>query len=346
MKKIKFISFVLLILLYSCNQKKQKSIDNSAEKNTEIITKDLEKTNSKEKKRYAKTLPELFSMNSFIGKYPTQIKLFENEILKNRLKNINRFDYDALITNWNTETPISIENQIIHASGCKAHNCPSNGYELFIDLKNDNINIYYFRDNTLKVYTEKEWIDLPKGFNNEIEVKKDNAKIGSLSDDMKSTYNITTTYSTHNSNKEIASKISDYLKNILKDDLKLMTKDQRKFQYEEVDLNDDGVKEYLVGFKNSYFCGSGGCTFYLLNNNGSVITIFTVADTPFIAMANSKSNGWKDLLVKSNGDLRHLKFNGKTYPSNPSVAPIFKETPNDDAHRLLWDKLPIPSFNF
>ena len=154
-------------------------------------------------------------------------------------------------------------------------------------------------------------------------------------------------YSPHNSNIEIAGKIRNFLTtDLLKDDLKLMTKDQRKFQYEEVDLNGDGNKEYIVGFKNSYFCGTGGCTYYLLHNDGLVITIFTVADAPFIAMVNSKTNGWKDLLVKSDGFLRHLKYNGKTYPPNPSVAPKFTEIPSDDAYRLLWDEFPIPYFKF
>lgn len=154
-------------------------------------------------------------------------------------------------------------------------------------------------------------------------------------------------YSPHNSNIEVANKIKTFLTtDLLKDDLKIMEKSQRKFQYGEVDLNGNGEKEYLIGFKNSYFCGSGGCTYYLLNNDGSVITIFTVSDAPFIAMVVSKTNGWKDLLVKSDGFLRHLKYNGKTYPPNPSVAPKFTKIPSDDAYRLLWDEFPIPTFNF
>ena len=147
----------------------------------------------------------------------------------------------------------------------------------------------------------------------------------------------------NNANTE---KISVFLKNILKDDLATMTEEQREFQYEEVDLNNDGIKEYLVGFANSYFCGSGGCTYYLLNNNGSVITIFTVSDSPFIVMVASKTNGWRDILVKSNGSLRQLKFDGKTYPSNPSILKEFKEIPSDDAYRLLWDEFAIPFFIF
>ena len=154
-------------------------------------------------------------------------------------------------------------------------------------------------------------------------------------------------YSPHNSNMEVAAKIRGFLTtDLLKNDLNLMTKDQRKFQYEEVDLNGDNKNEYLVGFKNSYFCGSGGCTFYLLQNDGAVITVFTVSDAPFIAMVKAKTNGWKDLLVKSDGSLRILKFDGKTYPSNPSMAPNFTEIPSDDAYRLLWDEFPIPTFKF
>ena len=125
-----------------------------------------------------------------------------------------------------------------------------------------------------------------------------------------------------------------------------MTEDQREFQYEEVDLNGDGINEYLVGFKNSYFCGSGGCTYYLLHNSGSVITVFTVSEAPFIAMVTSKTNGWRDIVVYSNGALRQLKFDGKTYPSNPSMIKEFKNIPSDDAYRLLWDKFAIPFFIF
>jgi len=190
MKKLKYLSFLLFIVFYNCDQIKKEKINEPVENNNEL-DKEVDKGELKVVKVVAKTLPELFSLNDYIGKYPTQIKLFENEILASRLKNINRFDYNALVANWNTETPITIEDQIIHASGCKEHDCPSSGYELFIDLKNDNINIYHFRGNTLRVYTEKEWITLPKGFSDEIETKKSNAKIGSTGDDMESTYNIT-----------------------------------------------------------------------------------------------------------------------------------------------------------
>ena len=196
MKILKNLSFILIILILSCNNSKTEKQKAPVKEKQEIVTKPeieliKEPKTSSQMEVNSKSIPDSLYFNVLLGKYPTQIELFKNEILASRLKNINRFDYDALIANWNTETPITIEDQIIHASGCKAHNCPSSGYELFIDLKNDNINIYHFRSNTLRVYTEKDWITLPKGFNNEIETKKSNAKIGSTSDDMESTYNIT-----------------------------------------------------------------------------------------------------------------------------------------------------------
>ncbi|NOQ91111.1 MAG: hypothetical protein GQ552_00180 [Flavobacteriaceae bacterium] len=197
MKKYTLLFFLTLVLFYSCNTKEKNKIH--VEIKTEIdLKEDSTELKQVETTTERKPKPGLFFLTDLIGKYPTQEKIFENKILTNRLKKINRLDFDKLITNWNTETPITIENQIIHSSGCKVHDCPSNGYELFIDLINDNINIYHFSSNILRVYTEKDWITLPKAYADEIDIKKSNAKIGSTSDDMKSTYTI---YSKNNPKK-------------------------------------------------------------------------------------------------------------------------------------------------
>ncbi|MCF6222613.1 MAG: hypothetical protein L3J34_02680 [Flavobacteriaceae bacterium] len=199
MKMLKYSILFVVIFLYNCDyiQKDKNNIPKEDKLDINIVEPVVnEKTKPVvEKKPTAitpqpKNLKEVFLFNDFVGKYPTQIKLFDNEFLVKRLKNLDRFNFDVFISNWNTETPISIENQIIHASGCKAHACPSNGYELFIDLKNDNINIFYFRGNTLKVYTENDWIDLPAIYQDELDIKKSNAKIGSTSDNMESIYTI------------------------------------------------------------------------------------------------------------------------------------------------------------
>lgn len=105
-------------------------------------------------------------------------------------------------------------------------------------------------------------------------------------------------------------------------DQNLLDSGSRKFIYSEYDLNQDGKKEIFIGLTGGYFCGSGGCTVLLLDSNRDLLTKFTVADYPFTVLS-SITNNWKDLIVKSGGKQRILRFNGKAYPSNPSIQPEF-----------------------
>ena len=118
---------------------------------------------------------------------------------------------------------------------------------------------------------------------------------------------------------------------LLKKDLPAMKKEDRYFYYEAYDLNNDKKNEYFVGFSNPYFCRSGGCSGYILNNDGRVINSFTVTDFPFF-VANTSSEKFKDLIVKSGNTLHILKMKNGKYPSNPSVqekwnGDIPKESP-------------------
>ena len=144
----------------------------------------------------------------------------------------------------------------------------------------------------------------------------------------------------------MARNLRNALKNdLLKDDMEFIPEEQRRFSYAEVDLTGDEKPEYLVGFRNSYFCGSGGCTFLLLDHEGNLVTRFTVSRSPFIVLPTT-SNGWKDIAVYSNGAMRKLAFNGKSYPSNPSVEPEFADLPGDDTPRLLDFESPVPEYSF
>ncbi len=125
-----------------------------------------------------------------VGKYAGKEKLFEMEPLASRLKVLKGLDYGYFLALWNAETPISIENNVVHMSGCKQNACPESAYDFFMDLDNDNINIHHFRGNTLRIYTEKGWIDLPPGFAKEMEIKKSDAGIGNP-DDVESKYSLT-----------------------------------------------------------------------------------------------------------------------------------------------------------
>lgn len=115
---------------------------------------------------------------TYEGKYATRENLFEKEEFAQRLQSLDRFNYEALLKNYNTETPVTIVDNVVHMSGCRQHECPASAYDFFIDLDNDNINIFHFRSNMLRVYQEKGFIELPPAFAKELEVKKSNAGIG------------------------------------------------------------------------------------------------------------------------------------------------------------------------
>jgi hypothetical protein len=129
-------------------------------------------------------------------------------------------------------------------------------------------------------------------------------------------------------------------RDFLKNDLQFLTERDRKFQMEMVDLNDDGKDEYFVRFMGPYFSGSGGGTILLLDRYAEVITKFTVTRPP-IYVTGDKSNGWRTLRLSNGGVLRELAFDGKSYPSNPSIAP--ESAGAVEGARILFDDANAPA---
>src|SRR5690606_33409791 len=76
--------------------------------------------------------------------------------------------------------------------------------------------------------------------------------------------------------------------------------------------------EYFVGFSNPYFCGSGGCSGYILNNDGTLINSFTITDFP-IYITTSSTEKFYDLIFETGGKFYIVKMKDGRYPSNPSV---------------------------
>jgi len=155
-------------------------------------------------------------------------------------------------------------------------------------------------------------------------------------------------YGINSSSIKTADLIRLTLKDLYKDDLakNFIEDNSKKFIFFEYDLNEDGKKEILVGLTGGYFCGTGGCTQLVLDSQGNVITQFTVSDYPVVIDTN-KTNGWKDLFIYSGGKYRIVKFDGKTYPSNPSILPALKVLPGDGLPRALdFEHEPYAWFKF
>lgn len=139
---------------------------------------------------------------------------------------------------------------------------------------------------------------------------------------------------------QTADNLKNFLKlDYLKDDLEYLQATDRKFQFYKVDLNGDGKEEIFVRFLGPYFCGSGGCTFLLLDSYGEIITKFTVTRAP-IFVESTKVNGWSVLLVKDAGVFKELVFENGAYPSNPSVLPKAPyDAPSGHAEVMFHDEL-------
>ena len=95
------------------------------------------------------------------------------------------------------------------------------------------------------------------------------------------------------------------------------------------DLNGDGAPEAIVYLVSNEWCGSGGCNTLILDRNGGswrIVTNITVTQTPIRAL-QTRSNGWLDIGVWVQGGgiqpgyEAELRFNGRTYPANPSAPP-------------------------
>jgi hypothetical protein len=179
----KYIVIAAVTGFFMTNCKQEKTQDQPVEKVEEIIQEEVSEDVVSE-------APKVFSLKDYVGKSARQEKLFEREPLAGRLKVLQGLDYEIFIALWNVETPITIENNVVHMSGCKQHACPESAYDFFMDLDNDNINIYHFRSNTLRIYAEKGRIELPPGYTEEIEIKKSNAGIGNT-EDVESKYSLT-----------------------------------------------------------------------------------------------------------------------------------------------------------
>jgi len=101
-----------------------------------------------------------------------------------------------------------------------------------------------------------------------------------------------------------------------------------RYYYNNVDLNEDGIPEVFVFLMGPFVCGTGGCSAVILKvENGEYKTLsrFSLVRNPVI-ISNSKTNGYKDIIMYVAGGgiesfFAELKYDGTTYPSNPSLQP-------------------------
>lgn len=167
--KIKYIAIVLLssFIFYSCKKEIIKSVPTTD--STSIKTEAL-KTDST-------VLNPTDSLYTLVDKSVIGTQFLTKSSLAPRLKKLLGTDYEEMVKNWNTETPFEKQENILHAWGCKQHDCNSYSYDLYIDVKNNKINVYKFAESKLTVFKEDNFdIEIKDNFLKDLNIKKENVK--------------------------------------------------------------------------------------------------------------------------------------------------------------------------
>lgn len=113
------------------------------------------------------------------------------------------------------------------------------------------------------------------------------------------------------------------------------------------DLNGDGRSEFVAYVYGFDVCGSGGCRTVVLTpiGNGYRLVAEIPISHPPIVLRRGKSHGWRNLAVFVAGGgilpgyMAELRFDGRTYPENPTVAPA-RELGRRARGRVLVSDLP------
>lgn len=108
----------------------------------------------------ATSVSALSIITSNEGKYPAEIKLWDDKTLSDRVKALIKGEYDMMIKNFNVETPIVSDNGIYKTSGCKRNECPAYHTTIIFDAKKDNLNVNIDKNGKVQLFKEKETIEI------------------------------------------------------------------------------------------------------------------------------------------------------------------------------------------
>lgn len=110
-----------------------------------------------------------------------------------------------------------------------------------------------------------------------------------------------------------------------------------EYRHALMDLNSDGTDDAIVLMQGMEWCGSGGCTMLVLKgeDDGYTVTSRSTVTRAPIRASHSLSNGWRDLIVHSDGTEKLLQSGGSGYPLNPSMELSATPQQTDSADIVL-----------
>jgi hypothetical protein len=151
---VRFLSFILAIVVLSCSSKKENS--NNPAAGSENQTSDT--TNADLPKDGKNTFD---GFDAYVGKKPAEVQLFEKANLNARIEKLLGGEFADFKADWNTESTIMKDGEILYFVGCKSSACAENKYFVMLDLIINNLNIINIRNGRPRSFEEGPVIGMP-----------------------------------------------------------------------------------------------------------------------------------------------------------------------------------------
>lgn len=100
---------------------------------------------------------------AFVGKKPADVQLFDKANLNSRIEKLLGSEYQDFKADWNTESNIKKDGEILYFTGCKSSDCNENKYFFMLDLIDSNFNIINIRNGRPRSFEEGPVIGMPDG---------------------------------------------------------------------------------------------------------------------------------------------------------------------------------------
>lgn len=109
------------------------------------------------------------------------------------------------------------------------------------------------------------------------------------------------------------------------------------FRFAEVELDGRSPAEILVLLLDREWCGTGGCSAVVYRRiAGGLLEVGSIALVDDVRVSRSPRAGWRDLYVENRHGSWLLRFDGRTYPENPTVAPATPAKIPASARPVTW----------
>jgi len=155
MKKIIAGAFALSLFVISCKKETKTESSISTDTLATVIPKDSIASSETDSSAIP-SASAYYIITKNVGKYPHDIKFFEDKRITERLRKLTGAQYDEMVKNFDVESPISSENGIYKLTGCKQHDCPGFATSIYYDAKNDKVSVSIDKNGKVTNFDERK----------------------------------------------------------------------------------------------------------------------------------------------------------------------------------------------